>query len=125
LRIRKDFLIDGKLVRKQVSEPLAKVSDHYRRKSDLNELVEQKLSGIRAADKCPKSCEDFVDYVEETYFPFVESKMKPSTVAGYRSYWKHHIKPRVGEYALRDFTVGIVSKLLKDISGMHRLNPQH
>src|SRR6187397_3081884 len=48
--------------------------------------------------------------------------MRPSTYAGYSTYWRRYIEPRVGKYALRDFTVAIVASLLKDIATTHNLN---
>jgi len=48
--------------------------------------------------------------------------MKRSTYAGYSTYWTRYIEPRIGKYALRDFTVAIVASLLKDIAAMHKLN---
>jgi hypothetical protein len=62
-----------------------------------------------------------VDYVENTWLPFVERSKKPSTYAGYRSYWLRYIKPRVERYVLRDFTVAVVSTLLED-AAVHNLN---
>src|SRR5262249_46658437 len=112
----------GKIVRKQKCVKLAEYCDRYRCESDLDELVAEKLAAVRQAAKCPHSSDSFVDYVEQVYLPFVLRTMKPSTYASYSTYWKRYIEPRVGKYALRDFTVAIVASLLKDISAMHELN---
>jgi integrase len=96
--------------------------DRYRRKSDLNDLVAEKMSSVRQASKCPHSSDLFIDYVEDVYLPFVQRTMKPSTYAGYKTYFERYLKPWAGKYALRDFTIAIVSSLLKDIAGAHRLN---
>jgi integrase len=79
---------------------------------------------VRQADKCPQSSNSFVDYVENTWLPFVERSKKPSTHAGYRSYWLRYIKPRAEKekYALRDFSVAVVSRLLEDVATMHSVN---
>lgn len=123
LTYRDNFLIDGKIVRKQKVVFLAKYDpDRYRRESDLADLAAEKLAGVRAAEKCPHSSESFVSYVENVYLPFVERTMKASTHAGYGSYWRRYIKPRVEKYALRDFTIAVVSQLLEDIAAMHSLN---
>jgi integrase len=122
LRYRDNFVVDGQLVRKQKCVKLAEHGDRYRRPSDLNDLVAEKMSGVRQADKCPHSSDPFASYVEDVYLPFVERNMKPSTYAGYRSYWLRYVKPRVGKYVLRDFTVAIVSGLLEDIAHTHSLN---
>jgi integrase len=60
--------------------------------------------------------------LKPVYLPFVERIMKPSTYAGYKTYFERYLKPLAGKYALRDFTVGIVASLLKDIANMHKLN---
>lgn len=80
------------------------------------------MGSVRAAAKCPHSSDAFIGYVEDVYLPFVQRSMKPSTHNGYRTYWERYIKPRVARYALRDFTVAIVSGLLDDIASVHSLN---
>ena len=80
------------------------------------------MAGVRQAAKCPHSSDLFVEYVETVYLPFVERTMKPSTYSGYKTYFERYIKPRAGNYALRDFTVAVVSSLLEDIASNHALN---
>jgi integrase len=122
LRYRNDFNVDGKIVRKQKCEKLAEYGDRYLRASDLANLAKEKMDAVSAADKCPRSSDSFVTYVEETYLPFVKRTMKPSTHRAYETYWRRYLKPRVGKYVLRDFTVAIVAGLLKGIASMHTLN---
>jgi hypothetical protein len=122
VRLRMNFLENGKIVRKQKAIFLAEKSGRYRQESDLAELAQEKLAGVKAGEKCPQSAELFVEYVENTWIPFVARSKKPSTAAGYRSYWLRYIKPRVEGLALRDFTIAVVSSLLKDAAEMHTLN---
>jgi integrase len=122
LRYRDNFNVDGQILRRQKCVKLADRSDRYRSASDLKDLVAEKLAGVRQASKCPRSSDPFVTYVQDVYLPFVQRSMKPSTYSGYRTYWERYIKPRVGKYALRDFTIAIVAGLLKDIASMHTLN---
>jgi integrase len=122
LRYRENTNVDGQIVRKQKCVRLAECSDRYRTKGDLDDLVSEKLARARTAEKCPHSSDPFGEYVEDVYLPFVLRTMKPSTYAGYSTYWKRYLKPRVGKYALRDFTVAIVAGLLKDIANTHKLN---
>jgi hypothetical protein len=116
LRYREEVVEDGNLVRKQKCVKLADVCDRYRCESDLDDLRAEKLAGVRQSARCPQSSTPFAAYVDETYLPFVQRTMKPSTHAGYSTYWKRYLKPRVEKYALRDFTVAIVASLLKDIA---------
>jgi integrase len=122
LRYREDVLVNGQKVRKQKCVKLADYGDRYRCPSDLDDLVSEKMSHVREAAKCPHSSDLFVSYVEETYLPFVQRTMKPSTYAGYRTYWERYLAPRVGKYAVRDFTPAIVSSLLEDIANTYTLN---
>lgn len=122
LRYRDNFVVDGQLKRRQKAEKIADYCDRYRTKRDLTQLVSEKLASIQKSSKCPHSAQLFVDYVENIYLPFVERNMKPSTFAGYSTYWLRYIKPRAGKFALRDFTVAVVSGLLEDVSKTHSLN---
>ena len=122
LRYRENRNENGEIVRKQKCVFLAGYCDRYRTKSDLHQLVAEKLAGVREAAKCPRSSDRFTEYVEDVYLPFVLRTMKPSTYAGYSTCWKRYLKPRVGKYALRDFTVAIVAGLLKDIANTYKVN---
>jgi hypothetical protein len=122
LRFREPVNENGTIVRRQKAVQLAEVGGAYRRKSDLSDLVREKLDAVCAAEKTPRSSDSFVTYVEGTYLPFVKRTMKPSTHRAYETYWRRYLEPRVGKYSLRDFTVAIVAGLLKDIASMHTLN---
>jgi integrase len=122
LRYWMNVIEDGQLARDQKCVKLATYSDRYRTKADLRDLVAEKLAGVKQADKCPHSSDLFSDYVDEIYLPFVRRTMKASTYAGYSTYFKRYLKPRVKGQALRDFTVATVSTLLDDIAHDHELN---
>jgi integrase len=122
LRYRHDVPIDGVMVRKQKCVKLADYCDRYRCESDLDELVAEKMAGVRQAAKCPQSGQMFSTYVEETYLPYAKRTRKPSTYAGRKTYWEHYIKPRVAKYALRDFTTAIVYRLMDDVARSHSVN---
>jgi integrase len=59
---------------------------------------------------------------KQAYLPFTKRDKKPSTYHGYLDYWKRYIKPRVGNRLLRDFTVAVISRLLRDAASTHSLN---
>ncbi|PYU79483.1 MAG: hypothetical protein DMG50_23765 [Acidobacteria bacterium] len=108
--------MDGVISKKQKCVKLADYCDRYRCASDLDELVAEKMAGVRQAAKCPQSGRMFTKYVEETYFLHIQSgvkPIKPPTYAGRKTYWKRYIKPRVPDCALRDFTKAIVYQLLE------------
>jgi len=112
----------GILVRLQKCVKLADYGDRYRCERDLDDLVSEKISRVHQSSKCPHSADLFITYVEETYLPYVQRNMKPSTYAGYLTYWLRYIKPRAGKFVLRDFTVAVVSDLLESVSKAHTLN---
>jgi len=122
LRYRHNSIVDGQEIRKQKCIKLADYCDRYRREGDLDELVAEKMAGVRQVAKCPKSGQMFTTYVEETYLPYAKRTTKPSTYAGRKTYWEHYIKPRVAKYALRDFTTAIVYGLLDDVARTHSVN---
>jgi len=122
LRYRENVNQDGQILRKQKCVWLADYSDRYRTKSDLRDLVSEKIANVKEADRTPHSSDPFTEYVEQVYLPFVQRTMKPSTYAGYKSYFERYLKPRVDEYALRDFTVAVVSSLLEQVANQHTLN---
>jgi len=122
LRYRDNFNVDGRIIRKQKCVRLADYGDRYHCAGDLDELVAEKMSGVREAAKCPQSSQSFIEYVEGTWLPFAKRSKEPSTHAGYRSYWMRYIRPRVEKYALRDITVAVVSSLMEDVAMMHSLN---
>jgi integrase len=122
LRYWDNFLVDGGIVRKQKCVKLADYGDRYRCERDLKDLVTEKMGNVQASAKCPHSSESFTAYVEDKYLPYVLRSMKPSTYAGYKTYWERYIKPRVGNHALRDFTTAIVSQILEQVAATHELN---
>jgi integrase len=122
LRYRHNSNVDGEIVRKQKCVKLAEYGDRYRCPSDLDDLVAERMSSVRQAAKCPHSSDLFASYVEEVYLPMVQRTLKSSTYSGYKTYWERYLKPRVGKYAVRDFTVAVVSDLLEDIANIHTLN---
>lgn len=119
----RDFVdVDGRRVRKLKCVKLADYCDRYRCESNLEDLVAEKMASVRQAAKCPRSSDSFISYVEGVYLPFVQRGKEDSTYAGYLAYWNRYIRPRVGKYALRDFTVAIVSSLLEDAANTNTLN---
>src|SRR3954470_14076975 len=83
LKYREDVQVNGQAFSKQRCVKLADYCDRYRSKRDLHDLVAEKMAAVHEAAKCPRSSDTFTSYVEETYLPFVQRIMKPSTHAGY------------------------------------------
>lgn len=118
----RDEIEDGVLVRSQHAEKLCDYSDRYRSKKDVKPLLAEKLAPVNEGRCSAESTLTIVKYVEEFYFPYAETELKPSTVHGYRGIWRMYLKPRLGNIVLRDFTCGQATKLLTAIHGEHKLS---
>jgi integrase len=66
----------------------------------------------------------FGDFVDSVYFPFVESKRKPSTVRGYRQMWQRYLKPRCADLVMHDVETRTIQGLLDTIERAERLGAQ-
>jgi integrase len=121
LKYRKPVVENGKEVRKQVMERLVECSPRYRRKSDLKELVAQKLLEAVTPVKA-EATEAFAQYVEKQYLPFVKEAKKPSTYAAYEYYFQRYIKPFSAGLALRDFDIAKVAEILEKVAKNYKVN---
>jgi integrase len=54
------------------------------------------------------------DFIEHVYFSNVQKR--PSTIHGYRHIFDKHLKDRLGDVRIFDFTTGMGQKLLRDIA---------
>jgi integrase len=55
--------------------------------------------------------------MENHYFPVAKSKLRPSTLKGYKDIHRIHIKPNIGNVRLRDFKTSTAQTLLDSLSG--------
>ena len=103
VRYYRDELKDGGRVRRRVCEKLARCSDDYRSKRDLQPLIEPLLSPINSGDAQPEGAMTIAEFAEKRYFPSRLRKLRPSTIRSYTVMYKNHVKNRVGHIRLRDF----------------------
>jgi integrase len=122
LRYRDNFSVDGKIVRKQKCVKLADYCDRYRCERDVQPLADEKLATVKQSAKCSHTGIMFTEYVETIFLPMVERTKKPSTYAAYKTYYERYLKPWSADYALRDFTIAIVSSILESAASAHELN---
>jgi len=115
--------VDGKLIRKQKMREACEHGDRYRCPSDLDELVAEKISGVRQASKCPHSSDSF-------------ESLRRGSLFALRAAHKESVHPRRLQNILgtlhqaqgrevRAFVispVAIVSCLLEEVANMHSLN---
>ena len=122
LQIRVPVFVDGQIVRRQTQIKLCEISPRYAKRSDLTELIEEKLAELRLAAKKPLSATGFRGYVEDVYLPWANEAKRASTYAAYSTYLKRYVLPHVGKRSLRDFDVSVVAGILKDAAKLHSFN---
>ncbi len=103
VRYYRDELKDGRPIRRRVCEKLARYSDDYRSKRDLQPLIEPVLSPVNSGDAQPEAAMTIAEFTEKRYFPSRLKKLRPSTIKSYTDMYKNHVKNAVGHIRLRDF----------------------
>ena len=107
---------DGSVRRVQPAKKIASVAQ-YPRKADVKPLVEEFLKPLNAGQSSPIGAMTLAQFVEEHYEPYVTEQMLPSTRKGYlNGIWRKHVRPRVGNIKLRDFTTYDGEQLLQGIA---------
>src|SRR5215472_16195780 len=104
---------DGK--RKMFFRDLAPVNDTYRTARDVQPLLDEILAPINAGKTRAESAMSVFDYGEEHWLPWVRENCKPSTIAGYETYWEAYLAPRLKKVSLRDFRTADAANLLADL----------
>jgi len=120
LRYYRDELIDGKLVRRRVSQRLARIDDAHRSKGDVWPLAEEILSPLNRGTHQPEAAIIFSEFVEKYFLPHILTKRKPSTHKFYRDAYVNHLRDRVGMIRLRDFNTRHAQDLLDGIPLSHQ-----
>ena len=103
LQFYDDVLIDGKRTRKRTCVKLAPANKDYSTKRSVLMLAERHLAPINSGQLQPESAVLVVDYIEKTYLPAAEKRLRPSTVKDYKEIFHQHLKIRLEGLRLRDF----------------------
>jgi integrase len=112
-RIRRQNLTH-KLALVQESEVRLKRPPKY-----IEKLQKEFVDRVNGSVENPESGSTVTQFVESTWLPFIEQKRASSTVAAYRYYWQHLLKPYIGKYLLRDITTCQLERALNDIAREH------
>ena len=124
LRHRENIIENGQLVRRQLATKIDRVlPEHRRLKRPPPEIIkraEQMLAPLNAGGYDPQATQTLVEYVERKFFPDMESKIRPSTLCGYRRRWETQLKARCGSIRLRDFKTVHGQQILDEVA---RQNP--
>jgi integrase len=103
LQFYDDVLIDGKQTRKRACVKLAPDNKDFPTKRSVLLLAEKHLAPINSGQLQPESAVLLADYIEKTYLPAAEKRLRPSTVKDYKEIFYQHLKTRLGDLRLRDF----------------------
>ncbi len=107
-------LKDGKPISREVCKRLAPVDNRYKSKRSVELLAKPYLDRVNSASKSPDASQRLADFIEYVYFPTVRKRR--STIFGYRHIFEHHLKPRLGDIRIWDFTVADGHRLLQAIA---------
>jgi integrase len=118
LQFYRDEIVDGKPVRRRVSKRLAPVQG-YRSRKDLQKLIDRELLPVNAG-ALPEGSLTFGQFFESFFLPHVEERRKPSMVKFYRDCFRYHLRDRVGDVRLCDFTTAQAQAVLDSIKLSHQ-----
>jgi integrase len=109
---------DGQPRRRQISKKLARVSDDYRSKGDLRELIDNELAKVNRGSSAEASLR-MSEFFDAYFLPAIRSRRRASTEKFYRDAFNNHLRSRIGEVRLRDFRTVDAQRVLDDIDLSH------
>lgn len=104
--------INGK--RAEVWKYLAAVDTRYKAARDVGALARKVMNSINSLEGSPGGTQRLQDFIELVYFPNIQKS--PSTIHGYKHIFTKHLKGRLGDIRVFDFTTGVGQKLLRTIA---------
>src|SRR5207248_7679859 len=111
--------------RRQLAKRIQPVAPQHERLKRPPREVEQTaqsiLQPLNNHKSTPEATQTIEQFVENVYFPNLETQKRPSTAKGYKARWASQLKARCGHYRLRDFRTSDGQKLLAEVA---RQNPK-
>lgn len=107
-----DELRDGTIRRVQKSKKLAHYGERYRCKRDVRPLLEEILEPLNGGNCDVRSTMSLSEFVEKDWLPHCERELRPATIRGYKDVWNRHVKPYIGDLALREIQAVTATDLL-------------
>jgi integrase len=124
LRYRENVLEYGELKRRQLAKQIEQIApEHMRLKRpppEIEDKAKTLLQPLNNRTYTPEATQTLGSFVENVYFPNLETQKRASTVKGYRARWASQLKPRCASYRLRDFRTSDAQRILGDVA---RENP--
>lgn len=115
-------VVDGQDKSRQHCEKLADYSDRFRRRTDVQPLLDEKLVAVNSGRCRPESTSTVAQYAENVFLAWADADLKPSTALGYRNLFRLYIKAHVGKIAMRDFRCVDATEVLAEIHREHGLS---
>lgn len=121
VRYRSTEIVGGVPVRVQRSHRLCdKDGIRYRSVNDRNVklLRDRFMLTVNEQNGRPVARETSVaDFWKDTYLPFIEANLRPSTVRSYKQIWNQHLQQHFGQMTLKAYRTHIGSQLLTSLAG--------
>ncbi len=113
LRYREPIFENGERRQREVWKHLASADNCYKSKRSVEPLARDILASVNGATQvgAGQRLKDFIEYVY-----FVNVQKRPSTIHGYKHIFNKHLKPRLGDIRVYNFTTGAGQKLLRQIA---------
>ena len=102
--------------RKQKAVTLARKSDLYRSRSDVQPLMDTLMAGVNSKSVQVTGRATLTEFVESHYLPWVRENKAAATHYGYQSLWQKNLRPHIGNIALTDLTTSQVTSLLTKLA---------
>ncbi|HEX3987536.1 MAG TPA: hypothetical protein VHX13_13110 [Acidobacteriaceae bacterium] len=123
VRYRDNQIVEGKRVRVQRSHRLCtKDGIRYRSVKDKNVKILRdafmlKVNERNALGRINTQEVKIVDFWDQTYLPFIQENLRPSTVHGYKKVWTQHLLNHFSDLTLHQYRTHIGSHFLTTIAG--------
>ena len=118
---------DGKLVRAQKSHKLCrKDAKKYKSATCLavkNLCTDFLKDKVNAPARITTGNEvKIADFWKEKYLPYVEARLKPSTLRGYQQIWRQHLKDHFADQTLHAYEAKLGQRFLKSLADTQQNN---
>lgn len=110
---------DGTVAWAYRSKKLVPYSNEFRTPASVRHLAQEILAPLNTKTARPESTDTVLHFLEDTYLPYCQANLRPSTHAGYTFLLKM-LKPHLAKYRLRDFGTVEGERLLSDFASEKR-----
>ena len=116
LRYRMPAMEGGELRSVNRAHKLCRVDSKHKTKASVRDMARDFLKPINDASDEQQPTSRLGEFVETVYLPWVKDHKRPSTYKGYADMWNRHLKPRCGDWWLRDARTMNIQRLLDQIA---------